>query len=492
MRNRGPPTRVPAHQIDSGLLEARMKRERPCRTLFIRNIAYDTREDELTSLFERFGPIRKLFNLIPKRGMAFITFYDIRHAEEAKKELHTSSLHDRPIDVHYSLPKEDPQQEMNNRSEDINQGTLFLTFKGNPVPTVNRLKEIFGEHGEVKEIRDCRTNAHVFFVEFFDSRDATKALEALNGSSQDGGTIELRYSLPDTAARAYKAQKMAGDAGGRRGDVSPSARGGGGYAEGHRRGRGYSDGFGEYSGGYDDSARYMGDRYDEMPGPARGRDVEDFPYPGGGVDGAGSYYGGQGYGGGVVAGPRDGRSGQQRGGMMSAASPPAALTAASMFPGNAAGGVDQSLLALLQASAAGGGFASGLGAEAALRALLTQQPSSSISQTSMGAALASYGAGLNPNAASPAPSNAGVNALYATSAMPQPSSAFNGLPAYAPSQQYSFPNPALSNVQQLISHSLPAAGPNSLPQVTQSNQQANLQSVVQLLQAQARQGGYAL
>jgi hypothetical protein len=57
----------------AGVSEKQMK-EKPSRTLFVRNISYDTREEDLRQLFEQYGPVRKIFNLIRKRGMAFVTF----------------------------------------------------------------------------------------------------------------------------------------------------------------------------------------------------------------------------------------------------------------------------------------------------------------------------------------------------------------------------------------------------------------------------------
>jgi len=50
------------------------EREFPCRTLFVRNIAYEVSTDELREMFEQYGEIKRFFPLINKRGMAFITY----------------------------------------------------------------------------------------------------------------------------------------------------------------------------------------------------------------------------------------------------------------------------------------------------------------------------------------------------------------------------------------------------------------------------------
>lgn len=47
------------------------------RTLFIRNVSYDVPESTIREMFEKYGEIKKLFLLVEKRGMAFITYVSI-------------------------------------------------------------------------------------------------------------------------------------------------------------------------------------------------------------------------------------------------------------------------------------------------------------------------------------------------------------------------------------------------------------------------------
>ena len=46
----------------------------PSRTLFVRNVQFDTKESEVTEKLEPFGDIKDTFNLIAKRGLIFVTF----------------------------------------------------------------------------------------------------------------------------------------------------------------------------------------------------------------------------------------------------------------------------------------------------------------------------------------------------------------------------------------------------------------------------------
>jgi RNA recognition motif-containing protein len=48
--------------------------EQQSRTLFVRNVSYNTSERTLMDLFKKYGEVKRVFNLIDKRGMAFITY----------------------------------------------------------------------------------------------------------------------------------------------------------------------------------------------------------------------------------------------------------------------------------------------------------------------------------------------------------------------------------------------------------------------------------
>jgi hypothetical protein len=85
-------------------------KEYPCRTLFIRNINYETPEPYLRELFEKYGEIKRFFSLLEKRGMLFVTYYDLRDSERAKKDLQNADVYGRQIDVHFSFPKDEELQ----------------------------------------------------------------------------------------------------------------------------------------------------------------------------------------------------------------------------------------------------------------------------------------------------------------------------------------------------------------------------------------------
>ena len=69
MRKSGP------YQREGG--SEKKEKERPSRTLFIRNIDYSVSGDELQKICETYGQMKKFFPLIENRGMAFVTYVSL-------------------------------------------------------------------------------------------------------------------------------------------------------------------------------------------------------------------------------------------------------------------------------------------------------------------------------------------------------------------------------------------------------------------------------
>ncbi|KAF0934808.1 hypothetical protein E2562_028817 [Oryza meyeriana var. granulata] len=161
--------------------------EQPSRTLFVRNISSNVEDSELKLLFEHFGDIRALYTACKHRGFVMISYYDIRSALNAKMELQNKPLRRRKLDIHYSIPKDNPSE------KDINQGTIVL-FNVDLSLTNDDLHKIFGDYGEIKEICDTPQKGHHKIIEFYDVRAAEAALRALNRNDIAGKKIKLETS----------------------------------------------------------------------------------------------------------------------------------------------------------------------------------------------------------------------------------------------------------------------------------------------------------
>ncbi|KAK2973841.1 hypothetical protein RJ640_011769 [Escallonia rubra] len=168
--------------------------EHPSRTLFVRNINSNVEDSELRALFEQYGDIRTLYTACKHRGFVMISYYDLRAARNAMKALQNKPLRRRKLDIHFSIPKDNPSE------KDINQGTLVV-FNLDSSVSNDELRQIFGVYGVIKEVRETPHRSHHKFIEFYDVRAAEAALRALNRSDIAGKRIKLEPSRPGGARR---------------------------------------------------------------------------------------------------------------------------------------------------------------------------------------------------------------------------------------------------------------------------------------------------
>lgn len=213
-REFGPPSNERGHAHDFGqrkrsrveedppnedaVLKDRLKRERPCRTLFVRNIDFHADMKELRQRFEQFGEVKSFFDLVEKRGLAFISFFDLRAAEAAKYGVQGTTLNGRDLDVHYSLPKEAETAKRCDRDKD--QGTLFLVLKRAPHDLSDaELHNLFSPFGEIKNLRRYKDQGNCRFLEYWDCRAAKAAHDAIINTTYRGGTWDIKFAW-DTAA----------------------------------------------------------------------------------------------------------------------------------------------------------------------------------------------------------------------------------------------------------------------------------------------------
>ncbi|XP_010517836.1 PREDICTED: protein MEI2-like 2 isoform X1 [Camelina sativa] len=168
--------------------------EHPSRTLFVRNINSSVEDSELSALFEPFGEIRSLYTACKSRGFVMISYYDIRAAHAAMRALQNTLLRKRTLDIHFSIPKENPSE------KDMNQGTLVI-FNVDTTISNDELLQLFGAYGEIREIRETPNRRFHRFIEYYDVRDAETALKALNRSEIGGKCIKLELSRPGGVRR---------------------------------------------------------------------------------------------------------------------------------------------------------------------------------------------------------------------------------------------------------------------------------------------------
>ncbi|HTD86502.1 MAG TPA: RNA-binding protein [Candidatus Binatia bacterium] len=80
--------------------------------LFVGNLSFDTTENDLQDLFEKFGPVTEV-NLVTdrmsgrSRGFAFVTMATDEGAQSAISGLTNQSLHGRDLKVNEARPREE-------------------------------------------------------------------------------------------------------------------------------------------------------------------------------------------------------------------------------------------------------------------------------------------------------------------------------------------------------------------------------------------------
>ncbi|TCD65469.1 hypothetical protein EIP91_002587 [Steccherinum ochraceum] len=277
----GGPRREREEKLPDAVIEERIQRERPCRTLFIRNIkasvdskiaAYETNSDDVRRLFEEHGEIRTFFDLISGRGMVFVTYFDLRAAERARERLQGSQITGRPIDVHYSLPRDDHKGDKE-KAQQL-QGTLLVTLRdsatGQDIDD-NEVRRKFQQFGDVKSVRPANERPDQRYVEFFDTRASDEAHDRLRHQGLQDGVMEIAFAGDNSIMDPSKFHDRGPSHASREWD-DYAPRGGRGRGRGRGRGgRGGGGGWGSGGGGGGG-----GDDWDHRGGGGGGRGGGDW------------------------------------------------------------------------------------------------------------------------------------------------------------------------------------------------------------------------
>lgn len=175
-------------------------KERPNRTLFVRNLDFEADVAEIRAAFEPFGTVRSVFDLVRKRGICFLTYYDLRSSMEAKRAMHGQPIgaSRRGIDIHYNLPRSEDYKQTCRR--DSNQGTIRVSLLRSGVIARDlgeqQVRDTFEKQGDLKSLRMERPGS--FIANYWDARTAVDALDRLNSQPALGGTwdIALVWDVP--------------------------------------------------------------------------------------------------------------------------------------------------------------------------------------------------------------------------------------------------------------------------------------------------------
>ena len=141
----------------------------PVHTVFFFNINYKERSDFFRKFAEKYGEVASIYS-VSKKGIHFVTYYDIRDAKKAVEEAPFQVLDGRPVKANFAF-----------RPGYVKENSVVLCSAVQFTPqdskeyTEEQIINAFGQFGEIRQIRkeDSR-----YVIKYFDMRSTKKAIES--------------------------------------------------------------------------------------------------------------------------------------------------------------------------------------------------------------------------------------------------------------------------------------------------------------------------
>ena len=167
------------------------------KEIFVRNISYSTKEEELQEYFEKFGKVLKV-KILEKGGRSKGTgFVEFETHEDAEKVINENlELDVRKLGVDWAGQKKERDERKDNSEEKTK--TIFV---GNLCydTTEEQIEEFFGNCGKILSVRIAKGDNDkpkgFCHIDFENEEDAENALQ-MNGKELDGRTLRVDKTLP--------------------------------------------------------------------------------------------------------------------------------------------------------------------------------------------------------------------------------------------------------------------------------------------------------
>ncbi|XP_077995883.1 spliceosome associated factor 3, U4/U6 recycling protein-like [Glandiceps talaboti] len=173
------------------------------RTVFVKNLSYDLKEERIRDLFSKCGQItevRMVTNFKNKfKGFCYIEFQD-EFAVKKALELDRQPVDGRPMYVDPSIDKTKTAAPQSFQwSTNMERNKLFVSGLPRSI-TKEKLSKFFGKHGTIKEVRlvtyRSGTPKGLAYVDYNNEEDASKAVLATDGSQMGEHKISVAISNP--------------------------------------------------------------------------------------------------------------------------------------------------------------------------------------------------------------------------------------------------------------------------------------------------------
>lgn len=162
------------------------ERNDPIHTVFFHNIDYDTKKDEFIAYASQFGEISSVFTKFEK-GIAFITYFDIRSAEKAVKSEY-GKMNGREVQTSFAYR---PPSHSKRNASDTCSTIQVKSMADLPKIDLDDVQEEMSKYGEIRESRPADEKAS-FIIKFYDLRSARDAVSH-NGQDVKGETVTIDY-----------------------------------------------------------------------------------------------------------------------------------------------------------------------------------------------------------------------------------------------------------------------------------------------------------
>lgn len=143
------------------------------------------------------------FYSVPKTYILFIIFYDIREAIKFYNTLNTST----GLVFKYTISKYEIPRKNDECTEKSLQSSINFSFNNLEIGIEDAfVLTLLRNYGEIKELRNSTPTQKT--VEFYDTRSAKKAFQAMNNSQFGNGTIQCRWTWDIQASQRAEYLKI--------------------------------------------------------------------------------------------------------------------------------------------------------------------------------------------------------------------------------------------------------------------------------------------
>ncbi|OHS93383.1 hypothetical protein TRFO_40307 [Tritrichomonas foetus] len=149
------------------------KHKKPIHTAFFSNIPFTLPIEKFTEFAQQYGEIANMYSLIQKRGLAFVTYYDIRNSQKAVEQANGQRLGNRVIKTNYAdkstVPHRDPRTTCS---------CLYIRFNQSSKVTIHDVINCMKDYGAIHSTVPVNDQPNSFVVKFCDIRNAQKVMDS--------------------------------------------------------------------------------------------------------------------------------------------------------------------------------------------------------------------------------------------------------------------------------------------------------------------------